>query len=302
MYKNYEVLSFSVDFRNYKTTLIKKLEHFDKAIQYGWIKVFYHALYRIETKMVAAFEGLARWVDPNRGIISPAEFIPVLIRYHQLYKLDLYMFEQVCREVKIRHDNGLPLVPVSVNFSRQDFDHTDVPAAMDALYEKYGLNEYVDKGYFIVEITEQDIAVGSDKLHEQLGRIRNSGYRLWLDDFGSGYSAINMFSRFEFDLIKYDMDLLRHLDDHGGANRLILKELVYVAKRLGMHTLVEGVETKDQLDFVKEIGCELAQGFYFHKPESLDEIVFRIKNNGGFIKACETKEEREKMNGKSFKK
>ena len=187
-------------------------------------------------------------------MISPGEFIPTLLRYHLLYKLDLYMFEEVCREVKIRHEKGLPLVPVSVNFSRQDFDHANILDEMNRIYDEYGMDQYVDKSYSIVEITEQDLATGEDNLHEQLRRIRENRYKLWLDDFGSGYSAINMFSQFEFDLIKYDMELMRHLDDNGGVNRLILKELVYVAGKLGIHILIEGVETEDQLMFVKEIG------------------------------------------------
>ena len=101
-------------------------------------------------------------------MISPGGFVPVLIKYHLLYRLDLYMFEQVCREVKIRNDNDLPLLPVSVNFSRQDFDHADIAQEMDRLYEKYDLDRYVDKSYFIVEITEQDLATGSERLQEQL--------------------------------------------------------------------------------------------------------------------------------------
>ena len=267
------------------------VENFDEAMRNGWIKVYYHAIYRLENQKISAFEGLARWIDPNRGMISPGEFIPVLARYHQLYKLDLYMFEQVCREVKIRSENGLQLLPVSVNFSRQDFDHADIVGEMNRLYEEYSLARYVDKSYFIVEITEQDLAVGRERLRGQLDKIRENGYGLWLDDLGSGYSAISTFSQFEFDLIKYDMELLRHLDDHGGANRLILKELVHVARQLGIHALIEGVETKEQLNFVKEIDCELMQGFFYHKPESLDEILFRIRG-GVPIRMGESREEK----------
>ena len=296
---NREVAFFSQEANNEYWRRRYILEHFDRAMENGWIKVFYHALHRIENKKIAAFEGLARWVDPVRGIISPADFIPVLLKYHLLYKLDLYMFEQVCREIKLRHDNGLPLLPVSINFSRQDFDHADILGEMNRLYDKYDLDRYVDKSYFIVEITEQDIATGTEKLHNALDNIRDNGYRLWLDDFGSGYSAINMFSRFDFDLIKYDMDLIRHLDDKKGVNRLILTELVFVAKKLGIHTLVEGVETEEHLRFAKEIGCELAQGFYFHKPESLDEILFRL-NSGDKIKPCETPDERTNFEEKWF--
>ena len=276
------------------------LENFDKALAEHRIQVYYHGLYRVASQKVAAFEALARWNDPQRGIIMPADFIPVLLKYHQLYKLDLYMFEQVCREVIIRHDNQLPLVPVSVNFSRQDFLHADVVSEMNRLYDKYDLDQYIDKSYFIVEITEQDLASGEQSVIEQLAHIRENGYRLWLDDFGSGYSAINVFSQFDFDLIKYDMELLRHLDDNNGMNRLILEELVHLARKLGIHTLIEGLETEEHLSFVKGIGCELVQGYYYHKPESLEQILTDI-HNGRKVKPCETPEEREKLNKEWFK-
>lgn len=269
------------------------VENLNYAINNGWIKVYYHALMRIESLKVAAFEGLARWIDPDRGMITPNDFIPVLQKYHQLHKLDLFIFEQVCREVKVRYDNGLPLVPVSVNFSMQDFDYADIIGEMNRLYEKYHLDDLVDKSFFIIEITEQDLAIGTEKLKEQLTQIRNNGYRLWLDDFGSGYSALNVFSQFDFDLIKFDMDFLKNLDSNNGINRIILEELVYLSHKFGIHTLIEGVETEDQLSFIKGIGCELAQGFYFHKPESLEEILSRV-NNGDLVKLCENFEEREK--------
>ncbi|MBR2590422.1 MAG: amino acid permease [Clostridia bacterium] len=275
------------------------LENFDQAIKNGWIKVYYHALHRVESGKIAAFEGLSRWVDPNRGVISPGEFIPVLRKYHQLYKLDIYMFEQVCHEVQQWHESGLPIMPVSVNFSRQDFDHADIISEMNRIYEQYNLSEFLQKDNFIVEITEQDLAEGSEVLREQLAKIRENGYRLWLDDFGSGYSAVNVFSQFNFDLVKYDMELMRHLDDNNGVNRVILKEFVHLAHEIGIHTLIEGLETPEHLEFVKSIGCELAQGYYFHEPEDFDEMFARIRK-GDFVKLCETPEERKEFSAKWF--
>ena len=288
---NHEVAFFSEVANNDYLQERYIVENLNEAIEKGWIKVYYHALYRVESQKIAAFEGLARWVDPEHGIIQPKEMIPVLLKYHQIHKLDLCIFEQVCREFKERYDHGLPLVPISVNFSRQDFDYADIVGEMNRLYEKYHLDVLVDKSYFIIEITEQDLAIGKDKLKEQLMLIRQNGYKLWLDDFGSGYSSLNVFSRFNFDLVKFDMDLLKDLDRNGGINRVILKDLVFLSHRLGLHTLIEGVETEEQLSFVREIGCELAQGYYFHEPESLEEILARI-NSGDAIWACETPKER----------
>ena len=268
------------------------LENFDRALSEGWIKIYYQGITRLETGKSTVQEALARWVDPVRGIISPGEFIPVLEKYHLLYKLDLYMMEQVCREIPMRVDAGLLLLPVSMNFSGQDFDYVDVAAELNRLYDQYGISRFAGKDYFIVEITEQDMATGTEHFHEQLRKLRREGYKLWLDDFGSGYSSLNMFSRFDFNLIKFDMELLRNLDDHNGANRRIIRAMVGVSRELGIHTLAEGMETEYQRQFLREVGCELAQGFLFHRPEPLDAILYR-RSRGQKSGPCETPEERE---------
>ena len=268
------------------------VENFDTALAEGWIRIYYQGITRLETGKTTVQEALARWVDPVRGIISPKEFIPVLEKYHLLYKLDLYMMEQVCRDIPVRVAAGLLLLPVSMNFSGQDFDYVDIPAELNRLYEQYGIAQYTGRDYFIVEITEQDMATGTDRFHEQLRQLRRDGYKLWLDDFGSGYSSLNMFSRFDFNLIKFDMELLRNLDDHNGANRRIIRAMVGVSRELGIHTLAEGMETEYQRQFLREVGCELAQGYLFHRPEPLEAILFR-RSLGQRSGPCETPEERE---------
>ena len=275
------------------------LETFDKALEEGWIKIYYQCIARVDSNKGTALEALARWIDPVRGVISPGEFIPVLKKYHLLYKLDLYMVEQVCREIPIRVEAGFDLLPVSVNFAAQDFDYVDIPDEIEKIYSRYGIDRYVDKKYFVIEITEQDVASATDRFREQLLRLKKNGHRLWLDDFGSGYSSLSMFSRFDFDLVKFDMDLLRHLDEHNGANRRIIRAMIGVAKELGIHTLAEGMETEEHRRFLQESGCELAQGYLFHKPEALDSMLYRRKN-GQKPRPCETPEEREEKIRKWF--
>ena len=268
------------------------IENFYKALNNGWIKVYYQCFLRLETGSGMGFEALARWHDPVKGIINPSEFIPPLEKYHLMHEMDLYIFEQVCREIKPRYEAGLPLLPISVNFSRQDFDYIDVVGEINRIVDKYHIEQYgIDKSYFFIEITEQGLAKATDKFLDQLSAIRESGYKLWVDDFGSGYSSLNVFSMFDIDLIKFDMELLRNLDARGGANRVILKGMVDVAHKLGIHTLCEGMETPEQKQFLLDIGCELAQGFLYHKPEGLDTIFERL-NIGIPIPKCETTEER----------
>ena len=266
------------------------LQNFDDALENGWIKVFYQPILRTRTEKVTILEGLARWVDPHQGLISPGTFIPVLSQYHLLHKLDAYMVEQICREFHVREEAGLPLVPVTVNFSAQDFDYVDVVEIINAALEKHGL----DRGKLIIEITEQDLAQATDHFKKQLDRIRENGYRLWVDDFGSGYSSLNVFNRYHMDRVKFDMDFVRHLDDNNGANRTILKYMVEMCRQLGVHTLAEGVETKEQYEFLSDIDCEMVQGFYMYKPEPVEMSIFKIQNTGAMV-PIETQTERSEM-------
>ena len=253
------------------------VENFHKAMERGWIKVFYQCFMRIETGNGMGFEALARWIDPEYGLINPGDFIPALEKYHLMHELDLYMFENVCKEIKIRYDEGLPLLPVSINFSRQDFDYIDVVEEINNIYDKYDISQFgIDKSFFYIEVTEEGLVSATDKFYEQLAGIRESGYKLWVDDFGSGYSSLNVFSNFDIDLIKFDMNLLMNLDSNNGANRVIIKAMIDVAHKLGIHTLCEGMENDEQRQFLLGAGCELGQGFYYHKPEGLDTILARL--------------------------
>ena len=263
------------------------IQNFEDAMRNGWIKVFYQPILRTKTEKITILEALARWNDPVRGMITPGQFIPVLSRYHLLHKLDLYMVEQICKEFHARQAAGLPLIPVSANFSAQDFDYVDVMGELNRTLGKYG----IDRKNIIVEITEQDLAQATAHFQEQLMKIHENGYPLWIDDFGTGYSSLNVFGRYHVDRIKFDMELVKHLDDNNGANRVIMKHIVEMCREIGVHTLAEGVETEDQYDFLTEIDCEMVQGFYFFKPESVDMAIFKTENAGSIV-PIETPQER----------
>ncbi len=269
-------------------------ENLDRAISERWIRVFYQGILRAGTGKTAAFEALARWNDPSRGSISPGQFIPVLEKYHLLYKLDLYMMKQVMLEMSERLAAGLPLLPVSVNFSAQDFDYRNIPEEIESLYHSTGADQLIPRSSIIVEITEQDMATATESFHEQLKALRSMGYRLWLDDFGSGYSSLNVLSRFDVDLIKFDMALIQHLDDRNGINKEIIKAMVSIARAMGVETLAEGVETEEQKAFLTSAGCDLVQGFLLRRPVPLETILYIVRRDS-YIGRWESDEERQKF-------
>ncbi|MCR5468808.1 MAG: EAL domain-containing protein [Lachnospiraceae bacterium] len=255
-----------------------------------WIKPYYQAIVRTSTGKYTILESLARWIDPEYGMIPPNEFIPVLSHYHKLHELDLYMVEHVCRNYEKVKLAGFPILQVTINFSAQDFDHVDVVKELNSILERYG----VSRKCIIVEITEQDLAKATENFLVQLERIREEGYKLWIDDFGSGYSSLSVFSQYKFDRIKFDMELIRHLDDNNGANRKILRAFVKLCREMNIHTLAEGVETEEHLKYLKEIDCEMVQGYLFNKPSDFDTTISDYKD----IKTVEfeSAEEREEMN------
>lgn len=272
--------------------------NFEKALKEGWIKVYYQRIDRTDTGKNTAFEALARWQEPGEELLSPKVFLPVLEKYHLLHKLDLYMAEQVCREMVLRKSGGLPLLPVTVNFSAQDFDYEDIPARLEEIYDRHCRDLQLDQKYLIVEITERDVAKAGDNFYAQIQALHKLGFRVWLDDFGSGYSSLSVFSRFPVDLIKFDMEFLQNLDKDNGANRLIMNAMVQIARELGIHTLAEGLENQQQAAFLREIGCELAQGWFRdNRPQPLEKSIQAIRD-GETPPPFETPDERVQMNRK----
>ena len=244
------------------------IDNFEKAFKERYFRVFYQKEIRALTGKVCGYEALARWIDPNYGMISPAIFVEVLEEVHLVNKLDLYMIDSVCRELRDDIDYGMAVVPISVNLSQLDFELCDIKAEIDKIRAKYDIPTYL----LNVEITESAIASGETFLSEQINRFREAGYQVWMDDFGAGYSSLNNLKTFDFDVLKIDMNFLRSFETNK-RSKVILATIVNMAKELGMHTLAEGVETQEQYAFLRDIGCEKLQGYLFGKPKPYEEFV-----------------------------
>ena len=244
------------------------IDNFESAFKNRYFKVYYQKEVRSLTGKVCGYEALARWQDPEMGLISPAIFVEVLESVHLVHKLDLCIIDLVCSDLRDDIDSGFAVVPISVNLSQLDFELCDILEEVNKCRTRYDIP--VDLLH--VEVTESAISSGSDFLAEQIRRFREAGYEVWMDDFGSGYSSFNNLKKYDFDMLKIDMEFLRTFDTNK-KTKVILASIVNMAKELGIHTLAEGVETQEQYDFLRRIGVEKLQGYLFGKPIPVSEFV-----------------------------
>ena len=250
------------------------VNNIDTAIENGYIKVFYQPVVLTRNGNICGLEALARWQDPNYGLLSPGAFIEILEEYRQIYKLDQCIIESVCRDYRESVDNHKPFVPVSLNFSRLDFELCDIVGFLCKTVEKYN----VPKDFIDIEITESALTDQQEFLPTAIKNLREFGYKVWLDDFGSGYSSLNVLKDYHFDVLKIDMKFLTGFSNNA-KTRPILENIVNLTKQLRMLSLTEGVETKEQFDFLGTIGCDRAQGYLFSKPVPLE--ILREKIDSG---------------------
>lgn len=245
------------------------LRNFENAMEKGHIHVYYQPITRALTGKVCSVEALARWEDPEKGMIFPGNFIPVLEKMKIIHLLDRYVIESTARIYHRLKKAGYPIIPVSVNLSRVDFDTLKPFDFMEEIIYRY----QVPRQFFHIEVTESAMTRDTGVLKKELLRFKKAGYQLWLDDFGSGYSTLNVLKEFPFDLLKIDMAFLRNFNEE---SRKIIRSIILMAKNLSIHTLAEGAETKEQVDFLRESGCEDIQGYFYGKPMSIEEFEEKL--------------------------
>ena len=244
------------------------IENIDRAIREKWIQVYYQAIIRVASDMVCDEEALSRWIDPVRGFLSPADFIPALEDSKLIYKLDLYVVEQVLEKLKKMAEVGMYLAPQSVNLSRSDFESCDIVEEIRRRVDDAG----IDRSMLTIEITESIIGGDFEFMKEQVKRFQALGFQVGMDDFGSGYSSLDVLQSIHFDLIKLDMRFMQQFNN-SEESRVILTELARMAAGLGVETVCEGVEKPEQIEFLREIGCTKAQGFHYGKPTPFDTLL-----------------------------
>ena len=271
---------FGRDFIEYSSdmnTEFKRKQHIinniDMAVKEEWIQVYYQPVVWAESGKLCGAEALARWNDPTYGALPPAAFIPILEEYRQIHKLDLYITESVCRDLREAYEKKQPYVPVSINFSRLDFEILNPVEEIKRIVEKYKIK----KDDIHIEITESALTDTDQKLQNAMNEFRSQGFSLWLDDFGSGYSGLNVLKDFSFDMMKIDMKFLSRFSENK-KTRPILSSIVALADKIGMQTLTEGVETPEAYEFLRSIGCQRLQGFLFGKPMPKEDFLSKVRN------------------------
>ncbi len=237
------------------------LGNFNAALEKGHIKVYYQPVVRTMTGKICGVEALARWEDPVYGRLMPNVFIPVLEQARLIHKLDCYVLNQVAKQLHYRLANKQPVLPVSINLSRHDFNLMDPFRMVENVISRYDLQ----RDYIRIEVTETALVKEKHNLIQTLRQFQRSGYQVWLDDFGSAYSSLNVLHNYHFDELKIDRAFLRNFNE---KSRRIL-----MAKELGVHTLAEGAETKAQVDFLKAI-----EGYYWGQPMSYEDIQIFCEN------------------------
>ena len=244
------------------------LDNLSDAFKNGYIKVFYQPIVRMLTGKICETEALTRWEDPRLGFISPHDFIATLEQYREIHRLDIYALGQVCRDYRVRYENNMPVLPVSINLSRLDFELCDIFQEFEQATQINNIPRKMIK----IEITES--VYGEDMAGLNLGieKFRANGYEVWMDDFGSGYSSLNALKDYNFDTIKFDMKFLSGFNKNSARLTTILSANLSMAKQMGIQTLAEGVETREQLEYLQAIGFEKAQGYFFGRPMVLDNV------------------------------
>ncbi|MCR5672627.1 MAG: EAL domain-containing protein [Lachnospiraceae bacterium] len=253
-------------------------ENQDRAIENEEFLVYYQPKYDPRTQKLRGAEALIRWDSRQYGMVSPGRFIPIFESNGFITKIDHYMLSHVAADQRKWLDLGYDCVPVSVNVSRAHFIESDLADQIRDIVDNAGTpHELIE-----IELTESAFFDDKHAMISTIRKLKEYGFTVSMDDFGSGYSSLNSLKEMPLDVLKLDADFFRN-DDVDGRGQIVVSEAIKLAKSLNMRTVAEGVELKDQVDFLAEQGCDMIQGFYFAKPMPKDDFV--LKMNGALTQA-----------------
>ena len=239
-----------------------------RAYYDGTLKVHYQPQFDISSGEISGAEALMRWTHPTIGVISPTEFIPLAEDSGLITDLGEWVIEQACKDLRVILDKGLHPGPVSINVSALQLRESGFRRAIMGPVRRYDIHP----GYMQLEVTETAVAQNKDTAIALLESLRSDGVRVAIDDFGTGYSSLSYLQQMPFDVIKIDKSFVEKIGT-GTTSNNICRTIIRMAEELGKHSIAEGVETLEQLEFLKRNGCDFVQGFYYSKPLSPDQFL-----------------------------
>ena len=257
--------------------LLSELEH---ALDNHEFTFFLQPKCNSMTRAIVGMEALVRWNHPTRGCVQPSEFMPLLENTGLITRLDQYIWEAVCQTLQKWQASGSNLVPVSVNVSVVDIVNLDVPQIFSDLVEKYQLEPKL----LLAEITETMLAENSSVVENAIQGLHRKGFSVMMDDFGSGYSSLNMLKDTNVDAIKLDMKLIDMNQQNHSKGVQIVESVINMAHRLNLPIIAEGVETPEQVSMLQAADCLYTQGYYFFKPMPIEnaEKLLAQPNNADY--------------------
>ncbi len=224
---------------------------------------------------IIEFEALTRWNHPQFGVISPGRFLPVLEECGLITRLDLYIWEEVCRVLGEWKKNSRRCLPISINVSIIDMKNIDVPETLQQLIRKYDLTPDL----LPVEVTESAFAENVEEVRSVVERLHEMGFQILMDDFGSGYSSLNMLKDIYVDVLKTDMKFMDLEGENHSKGENIVESVIRMAHMLNLRIVAEGVEKQSQVDFLKLLECNYVQGFYFYKPMPVEQAMAIVERD-----------------------
>ena len=243
------------------------------ALKNEEFKVYIQPKYAPGSKILNGAEALVRWISPTHGFVSPGRFIPVFEKNGFITELDDYMVAHVAKMQSDWLKEGFEIVPVSVNISRAHFLESDLAEHICEIVDKYGTpHEYIE-----IELTESAFFDDKKALLDTIKKLQSYGFEVSMDDFGSGYSSLNSLRELPLDVLKLDAEFFRGDDADSERAKIVVSEAIKLAKNLDMRIVAEGIELKEQVDFLEGEGCDMIQGFYYDKPLPSDEYETRMK-------------------------
>lgn len=246
---------------------------FKNAIEEKQFKVYYQPICRATDGLITSAEALVRWIHPTKGMISPGAFIPLFEKNGFISILDRYVWDEVCAMQQARLDQGLATIPVSINVSRVEFYNPSLCEDIRDIAKKHNITP----GLLKIEITESAYANNPKQVLEAVHKLHTYGFSVLMDDFGSGYSSLNMLKDLPIDILKIDMRFLDDLEKSQKAS-IVLESIIRLAKWMKLGVVSEGVETKREWDYLRSVECDAVQGYYFYKPMPQEEFMTLLDN------------------------